>query len=149
MKRGTRWAIYGISILAVVVFFVCGVKMFHKGQVENTGIPDVVSSMPQGYYRYLIVVANCHEIVDKEEFARKVIHMCQQNSFHSVKFSTDIGMDTTCWDIIVYLNREEVKSGIPICEIRFETVRSDGTSDTKNKEDEFRLYLDGKEIEFY
>lgn len=54
------------------------------------GEPDVISSMIVNNEQYLTVVANRNEIENEEEFKKLLIKMYEENSFHSVKFSTDI-----------------------------------------------------------
>lgn len=78
-----------LGILCVVITS-CGAKEDKQEQEEYSGIPDVASSVTIGNDYDLIVVANSEKIEDKEEFARTVVHMCIDNSFHSVRFSTDI-----------------------------------------------------------
>lgn len=82
-----------------IVLTSCGTK---EDKQQNTGIPDVVNSVINGTDYNLTVVANSDSIEDKEEFARTVIHMCIDNSFHSVRFSTDIRGYPTGLDISVY-----------------------------------------------
>ena len=53
--------------------------------------PDVVSSISMNRDQYLTVVANRNRIEDKEEFAKLLVKMCRENSFHTIKFSTDRG----------------------------------------------------------
>lgn len=121
-----------------------------KEQVEYSGIPDVVSSTTSDGDYDLTVVANRGKIEDKEEFARKVIHMCQDNSFHSTRFSTDIGGYPLSLDITVYLTYRDVEERKePVCKIQFRTDEYNEEYDIKNNADKFRLYLDGEEIEFY
>lgn len=98
---------------------------------------------------HLKVVANSSQIEDKEGMAREIIHMCQDNSFHSIRFSTDINGYPSELHISVYLNRKEVEGGEPVFEIEFSTEGFSGEYDIKNDADKFQLYLDGEEIDFY
>lgn len=119
-------------------------------QVEYSGIPDVVSSTTANGDYDLIVIANKEEIKDKKEFARKVIHMCQDNSFHSTRFSTDIGGYPLSLDITVYLTYRDVEDRKkPVCKIQFRTDEYNEDYDIKNNADKFQLYLDGEKIEFF
>ena len=97
---------------------------------------------------HLKVVANSSLIEDKEGLARKIIHMCQDNSFHYIRFSTDINGYPSELHISVYLNRKEVEGGEPVFEIEFSTDDFSGEYDIKNDADKFRLYLDGDRILF-
>lgn len=85
----------------------------------------------------------------QEGLARKIIHMCQDNSFHSIRFSTDINGYPSELHISVYLNWKEAEEGEPVFEIEFSTDDFSGEYDIKNDADKFRLYLDGEEIDFY
>ena len=95
------------------------------------------------------LIANRSRIEDKEEFAREIIHMCQDNSFHSIRFSTDINGYPLELNILVYLNRKELEEGELVFEIEFSTDDFSGEYDIKNDADKFRLYLDREEIDFY
>lgn len=75
--------------------------------------------------------------------------MCQDNSFYSIRFSTDINGYPSELDITVYLNRKAVEKGEEVCEIKFSADDFRKGYDIKNDADKFHLYLDGKEIEFY
>lgn len=52
-------------------------------------------------------------------------------------------------EIIVYLNRKDLKKGRPVCEIEFRTEEYREDCDIKNDVKQFHLYLDGEKIEFY
>ena len=77
-----------------------------KKRVE--GEPDVVSSMIVNNEQYLTVVANRNEIENEEEFTKLLVKMYEENSFHSVKFSTDM-VDTEKVYMKVYFWRDEIK----------------------------------------
>ena len=113
------------------------------------GIPDAVSSMSSDNWQYLKVVANSDRIEDKEAFAREVVQMCRENSFHTIRFSTDINGYPRGLTITVYLNRRGVEKNEPVCEIDFRTEEYREDWDIKNNVEHFQLYLDGKEIDFY
>ena len=112
------------------------------------GIPDAVSSMSSDNWQYLKVVANSDRIEDKEAFAREVVQMCRENSFHTIRFSTDINGYPRGLTITVYLNRRGVEKNEPVCEIDFRTEEYREDWDIKNNVEHFQLYLDGKELIF-
>ena len=58
--------------------------------------------------QYLTVVANRNEIENEEEFTKLLVKMYEENSFHSVKFSTDM-VDTEKVYMKVYFWRDEIK----------------------------------------
>lgn len=132
-----------------IVLTSCGTKEDTQEQEELSGVPDVASSAVFNTNYNLTVVANTDKIEDKEEFARTVIHMCQDNSFHTIKFSTDHGYPSEL-DIDVFLNRKDVeKRKEPVCKIEFKTDDFSKDYNIKENPDKFTLYLDGEEIEFY
>ena len=119
-----------------------------KWKESHSGIPDAVSSVSSNNWQYLKVVANSSRIDDKEAFARKVIQMCRENSFHSIRFSTDINGYPKGVNITVYLNRKDLEKGEAVCEIEFRTEGYREDCDIKNDVEQFHLYLDGAEIDF-
>lgn len=148
MKRKNR-------VFAGTLFMLCMVEIIHYGILRSeewaeshSGIPDVVSSISKNRCYELTVVANSNRIDDLEVFAREVIEMCQQNAFHSMKFSTDIKGYPSALDITVYLNRKGVESNQPVCAIEFRTKEHTEDYDIKNDVEQFQLYLDGEEIDF-
>lgn len=149
MNRRKQCVIVILLIFCAVVIFYYGRKKYKQWQEDHSGVPDVVNSLSVSNNHHLTVVANSSKIKDKEQFARQVVHMCQDNSFHSIRFSTDINGYPSELDIMVYLNRKAVKKGEPVHKIKFSTDDFNEDYDIKNDADKFRLYLDGEEIEFY
>ncbi len=146
MRRGLFYLLVFLAFVSLIQY---GKEKYPEWKEAHSGIPDVVSSMSLNNDHHLKVVANSSRIEDKEGLARKIIHMCQDNSFHSIRFSTDINGYPSELHISVYLNRKEVEGGEPVFEIEFSTDDFSGEYDIKNDADKFRLYLDGEEIEFY
>ncbi len=133
-----------------IVLTTCGTKEDTQEQEELSGVPDVVSSTVFGNDYYLIVVANSDRIEDTEEFARTVVHMCMDNSFHSVRFSTDIRGYPSSLDIDVFLNCKDLgERNKPICRIEFRTDSFNEDYNIKNHTDKYHFIVDGQEIEFY
>ena len=89
MKRKirTKWKMV-VAVVLVVAVMVGSDLDWNEKRVE--GEPDVVSSMIVNNEQYLTVVANRNEIENEEEFKKLLIRMYEENSFHSVKFSTDM-----------------------------------------------------------
>lgn len=82
------------------------------------GDPDVVGSFSMNRDENLTVVANRKNISDKEAFARLLLKMYKENSFHSIKFSTDHGYATSL-DMTVYSWKEDIENGESIMQIEF------------------------------
>ncbi|MCI8667319.1 MAG: hypothetical protein HFG82_11770 [Dorea sp.] len=148
MNKQKRFFRAILLILGVAgMFYYC---MENSGEWEesHSGIPDAVSSMSSNNRQYLKVVANSDRIDDKEAFARKVIQMCRENSFHTIRFSTDINGYPSGLSITVYLNRKDLEKGRQVCGIEFRTEGYMEDCNIKDDVEQFHLYLDGEEIEF-
>lgn len=116
---------------------------------EVLGVPDAVNSTSTNQDHHLTVVANSDTIPDKEAFVRKVIHMCQDNVFQSIMFSTDVNGYPSRLEINVYLLEKDIRETEPGCHIRYAPLEYNDEYDIKNDQEQFHLYLDDKEIEFY
>ena len=149
MNNRKRLMEAALLILAVAGMICYGTKGAEEWEENHTGIPDAVSSMSSNNWQYLKVVANSDRIEDKEAFAREVVQMCRENSFHTIRFSTDINGYPRGLTITVYLNCRGVERNEPVGEIDFCTEEYREDWDIKNHVEHFQLYLDGKEIDFY
>ena len=114
-KIRTKWKMVVAVVLVVAVMIGIGLKGEER-RVE--GEPDVISSMIVNNEQYLIVVANRNEIENEEEFKKLLIRMYEENSFHSVKFSTDL-VDPEKVYVKVYLWKEDVKKQEPLLKIKY------------------------------
>ena len=103
-KIRTKWKMV-VVVLVVAVMIGIGLE-WEERRVE--GEPDVVKSMIVNNEQYLTVVANCNEIQNKKQFKKLLIRMYEENSFHSVKFSTDISDPEKVY-MKVYLWKDEIK----------------------------------------
>ena len=147
MRRNRQFlCIFGIVIVMEIITY--GTKKYKQWQEEHSGIPDITSCVSVNNDHYLTVIANIDKIEDKEEFARRVICMCQKNSFRSIRFSTDINGYPSELNITVYLNRKDIEKKEPVCKIEFITDDYNKDYNIKNDTDKFRLYLDGNKIQF-
>lgn len=93
----------------------------------------------------LTVVANRDEITDREAFAKQLLQMCRDNSFYSIKFSTDQGYATSL-DMNVYSWKEDIENGEPVMRVEYKPIEYGEEYDIVNNPDKFQLYVDGKEI---
>lgn len=117
---------------------------------ENThipGEPDVINSIRSGNDERLTVVANRDEIEDKEEFAKLLVKMCQENSFKTIKFSTDYGYATQL-NMRVYLWRDEIEGNEPVMTVDFEPIDWKQEYDIVNNPEQFELFVDGELVEY-
>ena len=103
----------------------------------------------------LDVIANADRIEDTEKFAWSVIQMCRENSFRSIRLSTDLYGYPERLEVNVYLHREEVNKVKPVLRIRYEPAEdfaqgeSDEEYNIKDHAEKYNLYVDGKEIPCY
>ena len=71
--------------------------------------------------------------------------MYKENSFHSIKFSTDYGYATSL-DMTVYSWKEDIENGESIMQIEFRPIEYGKDYDIVNNPDKYMLFIDGKEI---
>ena len=119
MKRKIRkkWKMV-VAVVLVVAVMVGSDLDWNEKRVE--GEPDVVSSMIVNNEQYLTVVANRNEIENEEEFTKLLAKMYEENSFHSVKFSTDLADPEKVY-MKVYLRKEDIKKEKPILLIKYQS----------------------------
>lgn len=104
-------------VVAVVFVVALMIGIGLEGEERRVeGEPDVISSMIVNNEQYLTVVANRNEIENEEEFKKLLIRMYEENSFHSVKFSTDL-VDPKRVYLKVYRWKEDVRKEEPLLQI--------------------------------
>ena len=94
----------------------------------------------------ITVVANRENIEDREAFARELLQMYKDDSFHSTKFSTDHGYATSL-DMYIYLWKEDIEEGESVMTAEYRPIEYGKDYDVVNNPDKFQLYIDGEEIE--
>lgn len=123
------------------------IMMRYLEKIETTDVrqeePDVVSSISMKRDQYLTVVANRDEIENKEELAKLLIQMCKENSFHTIKFSTDRGYATSL-HMRVYLWRDKIEGYDPVMTVEFEPAEYGQGYDIVHDSEQFDLFVDGK-----
>ena len=115
IRRQWKMVVAIVFVLAVMI----GIGL--EGEERSVeGEPDVISSMIVNNEQYLTVVANRNEIEKEKEFKKLLIRMYEEDSFHSVKFSTDISDPETVY-MKVYPFRETIKEKEtdPILEFKY------------------------------
>lgn len=137
-----------IWVLCVMAVLIITMEYFIKPNSEEDVpmAPDVVSSISMNRDQYLTVVANRDNIEDKEEFAKLLIEMCKENSFHTIKFSTDRGYATNV-DMRVYLFQDKIEGHGPVMIVKYEPVEYGKGYDIVHNPDQFKLTIDGKTYE--
>ena len=136
-----------ICIVCVIMIFVImtGYHFEKKSEEEISMEPDVVSSISMNRDQYLTVVANRNRIEDKEEFAKLLVKMCRENSFHTIKFSTDRGYATGI-HMQVYLCEEDIEDANVVMEIDYVQRECNEKYDIYYYPEEFVLYVDGEAV---
>ena len=136
----------------IVIISVAAILMVAAGSIYGKtssdikqGDPDVVGSFAMNRDENLTVVAYRDEITDREAFAKQLLQMCRDNSFYSIKFSTDQGYATSL-DMNVYSWKEDIENGEPVMRVEYKPIEYGEEYDIVNNPDKFQLYVDGKEI---
>ena len=106
MKKKIIAVISGTAILIIAAGSIYG--KFESSHKE--GEPDVVGTFSVNRDENITVVANREDIEDREAFARKLLQMYKDDSFHSTKLSTDRGYATGI-DMNIYLWKEDIEDG--------------------------------------
>ena len=141
MKKKIIAVISGTAILIIAAGSIQG--EFESNHKE--GEPDVVGTFSVNRDENITVVANREDIEDREAFARKLLQMYKDDSFHSTKFSTDRGYATSI-DMNIYLWKEDIEDGESVMTVEYRPVEYGKDYDVVNNPDKFQLYIDGKEI---
>ena len=132
-------AVCFIVFFAMIFFAASG--RYGQWCEENSGIPDAVSSISDGETCRLTVVANSSVIRGKTKFAEKVIEMCRENSFRSLRLSTDIEGWPRELDIRVYLRKRDIGEEKPVMEILYEPADSGGKCDIRSDREMYRMRI--------
>lgn len=109
---------------------------------DLSGEPDAVSSTVRGGVCSLTVTANAAKIEDKGAFAREIVRMCRENSFPSLRLSTDIGGWPEELDISVYLQREDVGVKEPVMQIVYEPADQDADISIQDDPEKYILTIE-------
>lgn len=136
-----------ICIVCVIMVFGIMAGCFLEEKYENhiPMEPDVVSSISMNQDQYLTIVANRDKIEDKEEFAELLVKMCRENSFHTIKFSTDRGYATGI-HMQVYLCDNDIEVAKMAMKIDYLQREYNENYDICYYPEEFVLYVDGEAV---
>ncbi len=138
--------VFVICIFILIFMLPFATVKYEEWKKDHSGIPDLISSSSMNRDYSLTIAANSSSVDDKEKFAREIIRMCQENSFRTVRFSTDLEGYPSSLNIDVYLREKDIDSEEPFFKIRFTPVEFDKGYDIKNNADKYKLYIDSKEI---
>lgn len=136
-------------VCIIMVFGIMTGYHFEKKSEENIPMePDVVSSISMNRDQYLIVVANRDKIEDKEEFAELLAQMCRDNSFHTIKFSTDRGYATGL-NMRVYLWENDVEENDPVMVEEYKYSGHSQEYDIVHDSEQYDLFINGNCVNYY
>lgn len=116
-----------------------------KSEDEISMEPDVFSSISMNRDQYLKVVANRDKIEDKEEFAKLLVRMYKENSFHTIKFSIDRGYAIGL-NMKVYLWKDKIEGNKPLMVVEYRLVVYGKEYDIVHDSEQFRLIINGKNM---
>lgn len=141
MKKNNITLVFVAIVFSIIVGMIIGKSLLKYKEGE----PDVVGSFSMNRDENFTVVANRKNISDKEAFARLLLKMYKENSFHSIKFSTDHGYATSL-DMTVYSWKEDIENGESIMQIEFRPIKYGKDYDLVHNPDKYVLLIDGTEI---
>ncbi len=145
MRTKKRNIIFMGMLIGIII--VSGVRLYIRELKVYSGVPDLISSFSFGEDYSLTVIANSREISDKEQFSRKIIKMCQENSFKSIIFSTDYNGYPESLSINVYLIKEDIGEREPEMKIDFVPEDRNAGYNIRDNAEKYRLYVDGVRID--
>lgn len=139
-----------ICIVCVIIAFGIMIGyLFEKKSEEDIPMePDVVSSISVDRNQYLTVVANRDKIDDKEAFAKLLVQMCRENSFQTIKFSTDRGYATSL-NMRVYLWEDDIDGNNPVMVVEYKPAVYGNAYDIVHDPEQFGLFIDGKNMDMF
>lgn len=98
----------GVVFVMLLISMLMG--MYFRTKNEEMKELDAVSSICFGDEMTLIVVANRDEITDEDEFAELLLEKYKENSFKTVRLSTDLEQPETV-RMKVYLREKDFEEG--------------------------------------
>lgn len=131
---------------AIIILAVAFTMIFSQGcqSKENVTTPDAVSSYSTNNDTHLTIVAN-QEVTDKEAFAKELLTMCKENSFTTIKFSTDMG-NLTSVSMNVYQDKDSIEGNDPIMRVEYKPIEYGKDYNIVDDPDKFELYVDDELI---
>ena len=127
MKRLLCFLIVMVSIISI-----CGMDI--KKEL------DLVNSISFNRDYRLTVIAHRNKIEDKEVFAEELIQLCRDNSFKTIRFSTDFGYATEL-RMTVYLTEADWKNGESVMEVAYTQESLSREYDIVNNPEKFELTI--------
>lgn len=104
--------------------------------------PDMVSTISSMNYEYCAIIAYRNQIPDKIAFARKLIEMCRENGYETIKFATDVRGYPSGLYLNVYLTQKDFENGNIYMKIKYVDRECAQNSNIKDNIDKYQLYID-------
>lgn len=104
--------------------------------------PDMVSTISSMNYEYCSIIAYRNQIPDKIAFARKLIEMCRENGYETIKFATDVRGYPSGLYLSVYLTQKDFENGNIYMKIKYVTRECAQNSNIKDNVEKYQLYID-------
>lgn len=106
--------------------------------------PDMVSTISSMNCEYCAIIAYRNQIPDKIKFARKLIEMCRENDYETIKFATDVRGYPSGLYLNVYLTQKDFEDGNIYMKIKYVTRECAQNSDIKDNIEKYQLYIDNE-----
>ena len=104
--------------------------------------PDMVSTISSMNYEYCAIIAYRNQIPDKIAFARKLIEMCRENEYETIKFATDVRRYPSDLYLNVYLTQKDFENGKIYMKIKYVARECAKNSNIKDNIEKYQLYID-------
>lgn len=104
--------------------------------------PDMVSTISSMNCEYCAIIAYRNQIPDKIAFARKLIEMCRENGYETIKFATDVRGYPSGLYLNVYLTKKDFENGNIYMKIKYITKTYNQNSNIKDDMEKYQLYID-------
>lgn len=142
MMKGNKSTV--ILLICIVFLFIMGSNL---GKEPRKLEIDAVSSVSMNDQEKLLIVANSNRIEDRIKFAKDVLQKYMDNSFQSIRLSTDLREDVTCLQVSVYLKENQIKEGTPIMEIEYRLQRVSLKDNIWEYPEQVEIFIDGEKID--
>lgn len=134
-----------------VIILICIIFLFiissNLGSEPRKLEIDAISSVSMNDQEKILIVANCNRIEDRTKFAKEVLQKYMDNSFQSIRLSTDLRESVTCLQVSVYLQEEQIENGNPVMEIEYRLQRASLNNDIRENPEQVDIFIDGEKMD--
>lgn len=140
-----RWMRVGVIVIGVILAL-CTYRVMQREKLS--GIPDAINSYSSNRDLHLSVIANDDEIEEKELLAVRIIDMCRNNEFQTIKMSYDLEYPSSL-SVSVYETEKAFEQNEVLFQLEFKTEEKEHSYNIVEDSDKYQLYLDGKLIPYH